>query len=132
VFCFGKGAILTRRVLFIAMEVDRFAWDSNSEPRGQIKLHLVAARGNLLQYSRLFAVSAAHRTLIHWLATSGRDPNQSRRRSGVSLQEGFMENLIIVKKKTKLLPKFKENDRANLIIESVFINFKRTVHLHFK
>ena len=32
-----------------------------------------------------------------------------------------------MKKKSKFVSKFKENDRESVIIESVFINFKHTV-----
>ena len=35
-----------------------------------------------------------------------------------------MENSIIMKKKSKFLSKFKQNDGENIVIESVFIKFK--------
>jgi len=39
-----------------------------------------------------------------------------------------MENSVIMKKK---VGKFKENDRENVIIDSVFINFKHTEAIKF-
>jgi hypothetical protein len=35
-----------------------------------------------------------------------------------------MEKSMIMKKKSKFVSKFKQNDGENVIIESVFINFK--------
>ena len=46
------------------------------------------------------------------------------RGSDVGSRESFMENSIIMKKKSKFVSKFKQNDGENVIIESVFINFK--------
>ena len=66
-----------------------------------------------------------------WFPPSGRDPNQGPGASDVGSREGFLENSIIIKKIT-ILSKFKQNDRENLVIESVFINFKHSrpvVHL---
>jgi hypothetical protein len=37
-----------------------------------------------------------------------------------------VDNSRIMEKKSKFVSKFKQNDRENVIIESVFINFKRT------
>lgn len=45
--------------------------------------------------------------------------------SEVGSLDGFMENSIIMKN-IKIVSKFKENNRENVIIESVFINFKHT------
>jgi hypothetical protein len=43
-----------------------------------------------------------------------------------------MENSIIIKnKETKYASKFKENDRENVIIESVFINPLKTKRICF-
>ena len=41
-----------------------------------------------------------------------------------------MENFVIMKK-IKFVSKFKQNDRGNVIIESVFINFKHTGAITF-
>ena len=56
-----------------------------------------------------------------WFPTSGRDPNQGRRGSDVESREGFMENSIVIQKKSK----FEQNDRKNLCQVSICpINYK--------
>jgi len=64
--------------------------------------------------------------LSKWFPTSGRDPNEGRRGSDVGSRDSFVQNSIIMGEKSKFVSKFAQNDRENVIIESVFINFKRT------
>jgi hypothetical protein len=42
-----------------------------------------------------------------------------------------VENLTIVGKKSKFISKFTQNDRDNVVIEFVFINFKRSGAIKF-
>ena len=65
-----------------------------------------------------------------WVPKSGSDPNEVRGGFDVGSREGFMENLIIMKK-LKFVSKLKQNDRENIIIESVFVQLQLE-QLHFK
>jgi hypothetical protein len=42
-----------------------------------------------------------------------------------------MQNSIIMKKKSKFISKFKQNDQENVINEYVFIDFKHTEEMTF-
>jgi hypothetical protein len=59
---------------------------------------------------------------VQWFPASDRDPKQGRGGADVASIGGFMENSVLMKKKSKLVPEFKENDGKNVVIESVFIN----------
>lgn len=50
--------------------------------------------------------------------------------SDLGSPEGFMEKLIIIKK-MNFLSKSKQNVGENVVIESVFINFKHTEEINF-
>jgi len=69
-------------------------------------------------------------SLSQWFPTSGRVPNQGRVGSDLGSPEGFMEKLIIIKK-MNFLSKSKQNVGENVVIESVFINFKHTEEINF-